>query len=99
MCNVFYVCLFVSFVYRMLTCVHMHPFCLCAFVHVSLLHSGGHEHAVVPGYGSHAAVSAAFPAGRHPEEEDRTDMGQHPARSGPTHLAAIPQDGWQRFLR
>lgn len=57
---------------------------------MSLLHSGGHEDAVVPGYGSYSAVSTAFPAGCHPEEENRTYMGKHPACSGSTHLAAVP---------
>lgn len=76
----------------MLTCVYLflYPFCVRAFVHVSVLHSGGHERTVVPGHGSYAAVSAAFPAGRHPEEENRADMGKHPACSGSTHLAAVP---------
>lgn len=83
------------FVYRiLLTCVHlfMYPFvCVCTRVCVSAdLHSGGHEHVVVPGYGSYAAVSAAFPAGRHPEEENRTDLGEHPTCSGSAHLAAVP---------
>lgn len=92
--NVFYVCVFVSFVYicifRSLTCVSCALFVdvgLCMFF---LLRSGGHEHAVVPGYGSYAAVSAAFPAGCHPEKENRTDLGKHPACSGSTHLAAVP---------
>ncbi len=95
--GVFYVCLFVSFVYRiMLTCVQlfMYPICVCVRVCVCVcvcvyLHSGGHEHVVVPGYGSYAAVSAAFPAGCHPEEENRADLGKHPACSGSTHLAAV----------
>ena len=68
--------------------------CVCV-----CLHSGGNEQVVVPGYGSYAAVPAAFPAGRHPEEENRTDLGKHPTRSRPAHLAAVPQDGWERFLR
>lgn len=73
---------------------------ICASVNVSLVcarvyvcanfHSGGNEHVVVPGYGPYAAVSAAVPAGRHPEKENRTDLGKHPARSGSTHLAAVP---------
>lgn len=60
--------------------------------------SGGDEQVIVTGYGSDAAVSAAFPAGCHPEEEDRTDLGQHPARSRSTYLAAVSQNGWTWFL-
>lgn len=97
--DVFFVCLFVSYVYRiMLTCVHllMCPFscgclfaCVCWYVSANL-HSGGHEHVVVPGYGPYAAVTAAFPAGCHSKKENRTDLGKYPARSGSTHLAAVP---------
>lgn len=53
-------------------------------------HSGGDEHSVVPGYGPHAAVSAALLAGCHPEKENRADLGKHPARSRSTYLAAVP---------
>ena len=63
---------------------------VCVFLCVCVCVSGGHEHVVVPGHGSHAAVSAAFPAGCYPEEENRTDVGEHPACSGSAHLAAVP---------
>lgn len=60
--------------------------------------SGGYEHVVVTGYGSYAAIFAAFPAGCHPEEANRSDLGKHPARSGAADLAAVSQDGWKRLL-
>lgn len=40
-----------------------------------------------------AAVPAALSPGRHPEEAHGQDLGEHPARAGATHLAAVPQDG------
>lgn len=63
---------------------------LFVFVFTCVRHSAGHEHVVVPGYGPYAALSAAFPAGCHPEKENRTDLGKHPACSGSAHLAAVP---------
>lgn len=80
--------------YALLTCAYL---CPCVSVCADS-HSDGHEHVVVPGHGSHAAVSAAFPAGRHPEKEDGQDMGEHPACAGSAHLAAVPQDGWEGIL-
>ena len=76
-------------------CLHV---CLgvCVF---ACLSSSGHEPAVVPGGGPRAAVPAALPAGRHPEEEERSDLGEHPARPGPAHLAAVPQDGRAGLVR
>lgn len=52
--------------------------------------SAGHQHALLPGRGAHAAVTAALSPGCHPEEEDRKDLGEHPACAGTTHLAAVP---------
>lgn len=78
---------FVSLVFRiLLTPVHLYTFCVCMCV---CLESGGYEHVVVTGYGAYAAVFAAFPAGCHPEKENRADLGKHPACSGSAHLAAV----------
>lgn len=57
--------------------------------------SGGCEHAVLPGHPAHAAVAAARAAGRHPEEAHGAVLG----RAGTPHLAAVPQNGWERLLR
>lgn len=51
--------------------------------------SGGDEHVVISRYGPNAALAAAFLARRNPKEEDRANLGQHPARSGSTYLAAV----------
>lgn len=68
-------------------CVYV---CILVCVCVSAnFHSGGNEHFVIPGYGPHAAVSAAIPARCHPEKENGTDLGEYPACSGSTHLAAV----------
>lgn len=66
--------------------------CLCFY-------SVGYQHAVLSGCGPHAAVSAALPAGCHSEEAHWPDLGKHTACAGPTHMAAVPQNGWTRFLR
>jgi len=52
--------------------------------------SVGHQHALLPGCGAYAAVTAALSPGCHPEEANRKDLGEHPARAGTTHVAAVP---------
>lgn len=49
---------------------------------------------MLPGRATCAVVTPASPAGRHSEEEDSEVMGC----SGAPYLAAVPQDGWTRFL-
>lgn len=99
-CYIYHYFCVILFLFHIVPCAFFHvlPFksvSVCVFT----LQSGGHEQVVVTGYGSNAAVFAAFPAGCHSKEEDRTDLGKHPTCSGSAHLAAVSQDGWKRLLR
>lgn len=60
---------------------------------LTICSSAGHQHALLPGCGPYAVVPAALSPRRHPEEAHGQDLGEHPARAGTAHLAAVPQNG------
>lgn len=76
--------------------VLLHDFCFFSFNACS---SAGHQHALLPRCGPYAVVPAALSPRCHPKEAHGQDLGEHPARAGTAHLAAVPQNGRPRHLR